>query len=130
MSEFQPGGKRSFAWIAAGCLLTFCLIFYWKILFTSQAIFPWDAPDQFYPLQGFAHEDLRHLPLPLWDPYVMSGYPIVGDVSAQIFYPINWLYVLISPSAPLPYRLMEIQEILHFFLAGFFMYLLARDFVE
>ena len=130
MSELMPGGKRSFAWSAAGFLLAFCLIFYWKILFTSQAIFPWDAPDQFYPLQTFVHEELRHFRLPLWDPYVMSGYPIVGDVSAQIFYPINWLYVIILPNAPLPYRLMEIHEIFHFFLAGLFMYLLARDFVE
>lgn len=68
--------------------------------------------------------------MPLWDPFVMSGYPIIGDLEAQIFYPINWLFVVVDPFRPLPYRLVEIQLILHFFLAGLFMYFLARSFVE
>src|ERR1051325_5668319 len=125
LSSTMPGEERgrSFFWKAAAILFGLCLVFYWKVLFTNQAIFPWDAPDQFYPLHAFVHEELRHFRLPLWDPYVMSGYPIVGDVSAQSFYPLNWLYVLIWPGSPLPFRAVEIVEILHFFLAGFCMYL-------
>ena len=114
----------------AGLLLALILIFYWKILFTNRAMFPWDAADYFYPAFAFAHEEFRHFRLPLWDPYVLSGYPIIGDIQAQIFYPVNWLFVLLHPLAPLPYRLVEMQEILHFLLAGLFMYLLAREFVE
>lgn len=93
-------------------------------------MFPWDAVDFFYPYFHFVHEELRHFRLPLWDPYVMSGYPIIGDMEAQIFYPVNWLFVLLSPSSPLSYRLVEMQLIFHFFLAGLFMYFLAREFVS
>lgn len=115
---------------AALCLAVVTLFFYWRVLFTNRFMFPWDAADQFYPSFAFVHEELRHFRLPLWDPYIMSGYPIIGDIQAQIFYPINWLFVLLSPFSPLPYRLVEIQNILHFFLAGLFMYLLACEFVE
>ncbi|OFV97614.1 MAG: hypothetical protein A3H28_12900 [Acidobacteria bacterium RIFCSPLOWO2_02_FULL_61_28] len=110
--------------------MLFTLFFYWKILFTNRLMFPWDAAEFFYPYFHFVHEELRHLRLPFWDPYVMSGFPIIGDMEAQIFYPINWLFVLLNPFAPLPYKLVEGQLILHFFLAGLFMYYLAREFVS
>jgi hypothetical protein len=126
----MPESKHSFPWRSAGLLLALSLAFYWKILFTDEAMFPWDAADYFYPTFGFVHEQLRHLRLPLWNPFVLSGYPIVGDIQAQIFYPPNWLFVLLSPFSPLPYRLVEIQAILHMTLGGFFLYLLAREFVE
>ncbi len=106
------------------------LFFYWKILFTNRAIFPWDAVSFFYPYLSFVHEELRHGRLPLWDPYVLSGYPIIGDPEAQIFYPFTWLLVLLHPFAELPYKLVEIEEIVHFFLGGLFMYYLARSFVQ
>lgn len=117
-------------WRIPAGLLVFTLFFYWKILFTNRFMFPWDAADFFYPYFHLAHEELRHLRLPLWDPYVMSGFPVIGDLEAQIFYPINWLFVLLSPFAPLPYKLVEVQLVFHFFLAGLFMYCLAREFVS
>ena len=92
-------------------------------------MFPWDVAEYFYPFLSFVHEELRHFRLPLWDPYVMSGFPVIGDLEAQIFYPLNWLFVLVHPSSPLPYRMVEVLLIVHFFLCGLFMYYLARSFV-
>ena len=126
----MPDQKQPFPWKPAGFLLGLSVLFYWKILFTNEAMFPWDAADYFYPAFGFVHDQLRHLRLPFWDPYVLSGYPIIGDIQAEIFYPPNWLFVLLSPFSSLPYRLVEIQEILHMAMAGLFLYLLAREFVE
>ncbi|MBI3934460.1 MAG: YfhO family protein [Acidobacteria bacterium] len=122
--------KQSFPWMPAGFLLGLSVLFYWKILFTNEAMFPWDAADYFYPTFGFVQEQLRHLRIPFWDPYVLSGYPIIGDIQAEIFYPPNWLLVLLSPFSSLPYRLVELQEILHLAMAGLFLYLLAREYVE
>jgi hypothetical protein len=116
-------------WHVPTLLAGFTVFFYWRILFTNRYMFPWDAAEFFYPYMSFVHEELRHFRFPFWDPFVMSGYPIIGDMEAQIFYPINWLFLVISPSSPLSYRLVEIQIIVHFFLAGLFMYYLARDFV-
>ena len=114
----------------AVALLALTVIFYWKVLFTNQAIFPWDLIDFHYPLLAFVHEELRHFRLPLWLPYAFSGFPIIADPEAQIFYPPNWLMTLSYFLAPLPVRLVEIQVIAHFFLAGLFMFYLAKDFTR
>ena len=122
--------KKPAGWGVAGLLLLLTTVFYWDVLFTNRASFPWDAIDFFYPYLAFVHEELRHFRLPLWDPYVLSGFPVIADPESQIFYPPNWLMVLVHPFSPLSYRLVEIQIIAHFFLAGLFMFYLARDFTR
>ena len=124
-----PAGFRS-KWSVPALLAGLTIFFYWRILFTHQSMFPWDVVEYFYPFLSFVHEELRHLRLPLWDPYVMSGFPVIGDLEAQIFYPANWLLVLVHPFSPLPFKLVEILLIAHFFLCGLFMYYLARSFVS
>ena len=117
-------------WLIPGLLLLFTLFFYWKILFTNRVMFPWDAGDFFYPLFAFVHEELRHLRLPLWSPYWFGGFPVIADPEAQTFYPPNWLMLLVRPFAPLTYKLVEMQIIGHFFLAGLCMYALAKDYTR
>ncbi|MBZ5499631.1 MAG: YfhO family protein [Acidobacteriia bacterium] len=117
----------AYRWAIPAFLGAFAVVCYWNVLFTDRGTFPFDAANFFYPYLSYVHEELRNFHLPLWNPFVMSGYPIVGDMEAQIFYPINWLFVLLNPSSPLPFRLFEIQLVFHFFLAGLFMFYLARD---
>jgi hypothetical protein len=122
--------KRSDKWLIPLFLALLAILFYWEILFTNHFMFPWDISTFFYPYLSFVHEELRHFRMPLWDPYAMSGFPIIGDPEAQIFYPLNWFFVVIHPFGELPYKLVECLEIFHFFLAGLFMYILARTFVQ
>jgi hypothetical protein len=128
--RLPPATSKASLLRVVAALFAFTLFFYWKILFTNRAMFVWDAVGFFYPYLSFVHEELRHFRFPLWIPYALSGYPIIADPEAQIFYPINWLFVVVNPFSPLPFKLVEIQIILHFFLAGLFMYLLARDFTR
>ena len=121
---------RRLDWRIAGLLLVLVVFFYWKILFTRQVMLPWDAGDFFYPYLAYVHEELRHFRLPLWLPYAFSGFPIIADPEAQIFYPPNWLMVLVHAFGPLPFRLVEIQIVAHYFLAGLFMFHLARDYTR
>jgi hypothetical protein len=124
------GTSSESRWRVPAILFLFTLFFYWGVLFTNRFMFPWDASDFFYPYLAFIHEELRHFHIPLWDSYVMSGFPIIGDPEAQIFYPPNWLMVLLHPFSPLPYKLVEAMEVGHFFLAGQFMYWLVKDFTK
>jgi Bacterial membrane protein YfhO len=124
------GWVRASNWKIVVLLLVIAIFFHWKIIFTRQAMFPWDAGDFHYPYLAFVHEELRHLRLPLWLPYSFSGFPIIADPEGQTFYPPNWLMVLLYAFAPLPFRLVEIQIVAHFFLAGLFMFYLARDFTQ
>lgn len=121
---------RRLDWRIAALLFGLTVFFYWKIIFTNQVMFPWDAGDFFYPYLAYVHEELRHFRLPLWLPYAFSGFPVIADPEGQIFYPPNWLMVLVHPFAPLPFRLVEIQIIVHYFLAGWFMFYLARDYTR
>jgi hypothetical protein len=124
------GSSPESRWRAPAILFLFTIFFYWKVMLSNRFMFPWDASDFFYPYLAFIHEELRHFRIPLWDPYVMSGFPIIGDPEAQIFYPLNWLMVLIHPFSQLPFKLVETLEVIHFFLAGLFMYWLAKDFTK
>lgn len=119
---------RISGWRIAALFLLFTLFFHWKLLFTRQIMLPWDAGDFHYPYLAYVHEELRHFRLPLWLPYAFSGFPIIADPEGQIFYPPNWLMLLVYAFAPLPFRLVEIQIVAHLFLAGLFMFYLARDF--
>ena len=125
-----PGLSPESRWRVPVLLFLFTLFFYWRILFANRHMFPWDASDFFYPYLAFIHEELRHFRFPLWNQFAMSGFPIIGDPEAQIFYPLNWLMVLLNPFSPLPFKLVEVVEIIHFFLAGLFMYWLAKDFTK
>jgi membrane protein YfhO len=117
-------------WIPPALLALFTLFFYWKVLFRNRYMFPWDASDFFYPYFSFVHEELRHLRFPLWNPYSLGGSPIIADPEAQIFYPPAWLLILAHPFSALPFKWYEALEVAHFFLAGLFLFYLARDFTR
>lgn len=73
-----------------------------------------------YPYRMFDAEQLKSFSLPLWNPYTFAGFPYLASLRSHIFYPINLLFLF------LPTHLgMNFSLILHVFLAGFFMYLLA-----
>jgi hypothetical protein len=58
---------------------------------------PWLAGDnliQNYPLRVLVGADLRAGHLPLWDPYVWSGSPLLAGFNAGAAYPLTWLFAL------------------------------------
>src|SRR5438445_23191 len=67
----MPAGRDTARWRVPAFLLGLTIFFFWKILFTNRAMFPWDAADFFYPYFCFVYDELRHLRLPLWDPFVI-----------------------------------------------------------
>ncbi|MBZ5495971.1 MAG: YfhO family protein [Acidobacteriia bacterium] len=75
-----------------------------------------------YPYRVFDAEHLQSLSVPLWNPYTFSGFPYLASLRCRIFYPVNFILFL------LPAHLaMNFSLVLHVFLAGLFMYLLARE---
>ena len=49
-----------------------------------------DNLTQNYPLRVLAGELLRHGRLPLWDPYIWSGTPLLAGWNAGALYPGTW----------------------------------------
>ncbi|MBI3913417.1 MAG: YfhO family protein [Chloroflexi bacterium] len=100
--------------------------FFWRLL-AGQVWMPAGGGDlaQFlFPTYAFAAEWWQRGIVPLWNPYLFTGMPFVGDIQSGIFYPLNLLTFFLSN--PLTFRDMEFLSILHFFVAGFGMYALLR----
>lgn len=79
-------------------------------------------PVQQFSSRLFVAEALRAARLPLWNPHVMAGHPLAGDVQAEVFNPILWL--LAATLSPL--RGFTAQVALQLWLAGLFMYVWMR----
>ncbi len=52
---------------------------------------------QNFPLRSFTGELLRQGHLPLWNPFIWSGSPLLGGMNAGSFFPLTFLFVLLPP---------------------------------
>ncbi|HRQ40645.1 MAG TPA: YfhO family protein [Chloroflexota bacterium] len=77
-----------------------------------QSWAPWQQPNQpvvvhnimltdvvnyIYPVKAFMAETVRAGTLPLWNPYVFTGYPFTYNTQAGLFYPLSVFYYLFAP---------------------------------
>ena len=61
------------------------------VFLTGKALF-WGTPAlQFIPWQAYAWETLLHSELPLWNPWLGMGAPLIANYQSALFYPPNWL---------------------------------------
>ena len=83
---------------ATGPLILLLIVtgFFWKLL-TRQ--FTWmDHPDmanQVLPWYQFQAESWHRGELPLWEPHVWGGQPLLGQLQPGAAYPLNWLLFLL-----------------------------------
>ena len=52
---------------------------------------------QNFPLRVYTGDLLRHGHLPLWNPYIWSGSPLLAALNAGSAYPGTWLFVVLPP---------------------------------
>ncbi|MCS7283546.1 MAG: YfhO family protein [Anaerolineae bacterium] len=99
---------------------------------TSQAaLAPGDLTLYYYPLIAYTVERLQEGRFPLWNPYVLGGFPHLAELQTQALYPLTWLAALICWEESLSYRAFAGLVIAHLILAawgayGFFRWLM-RD---
>lgn len=99
------------------CVLFFCDLFTGRFLLTERDLGPYFIPPRFFWV-----ESIKNWDFPLWNPYQFTGHPFFANPQHAIFYPFHGLFFL------LPFDLaFNAVIILHFFLGGFFTYLLLRD---
>lgn len=124
---------KTYHLISVALLLLLTLIFFWQLItpverniVSLDPLAGGDLNGFYYPMFAFSVSTIAKGELPLWNPYSFCGAPQLADMQAGIFYPPNLILPLFVREGYLPYRAMELMIILHAFLAGFFMYLLAR----
>jgi hypothetical protein len=59
--------------------------------------------------------------LPLWNPYIFGGMPLLGSAQGGLLFPLNWFYLAFSPQAA-----TNLMVVASYALAGLGAYLYAR----
>ncbi len=125
---WQRGLIRDLA--ALALLLVLCLLFFWRILTPNLddrgSFRAGDFYVQTYACSTFKARELLSGHLPLWNPYVYSGHPYLADLQNSPLYPLSLATILLSAPGGYSVLALELEAIVHFFLAGAFAYLLGR----
>lgn len=107
-------------------------LFFWRILTPNpldRAQFPpGDFTDQFYAFRLYEARALAQGRIPLWSENFNSGHPFLADIQSAVFYPVALANMLVNLALFNSFSLfaLELEALLHFYLAGAFTYLFAR----
>lgn len=98
------------------------LLYFWEALTQSKLMVDRDLPIFFFPNLKLWVDVVKAGQLPLWNPYSFSGQPLFASLQTAILYPPNVLLLLF----PIDFA-FNVTIALHFFLSGWFIYLLTRE---
>jgi len=102
------------------------LIFFGGQLF-GNTYFWEDFAEQYFPWQTFAAREFAKGSLPFWNPFTFSGMPFLADLQTGFFYPFNRLtMIFLDSNGGLSVWGLQFIVILHYFIAQFSVYHLAR----
>jgi hypothetical protein len=85
-----PSLVRPLLWILGILVAAYLPLCLGKIIFFRD-IAHWG-----FPARAFLRESLLGGELPGWNPYQGLGFPVFGDPLYGVFYPPNWLYLLVG----------------------------------
>lgn len=108
-----------FFWPAS--LIILPLLFWPQLAFGGRVLVGVDLFTYFYPLRDYVSSLLRSGHIPLWNPYLFLGVPLLANIQAGVFYPFNAL--VIGLPAPLA---INWTILIHLGLAGLGSYLFGR----
>lgn len=104
------------------------IILFSPLIFGGKALF-WGTPSlQFIPWWDWAWETIRDGYLPLWNPFVGMGAPLIANYQSALFYPPIWGYFLLHwmGGAPLMAWGQALFITFHLIVAGMGMAFLIR----
>jgi hypothetical protein len=96
--------------------------YFWEALSRPVLMGERDLAVFFFPSVKLWLEALHGGVFPLWNPYTFSGQPLFASLQTAVLYPPNWILLVF----PLVFG-FNLTIIFHFFLAGWFIYLLSRE---
>jgi hypothetical protein len=94
----QPPAALDRRWWTGPVILFLLTVgFFWKLVLTDQ--YTWlDSPDltnQVLPWLQFQAGEWHQGRVPLWDPYLWAGQPLIGQAQPGAAYPLNWILFLL-----------------------------------
>ena len=123
------GGRRERCWadgVALAAVLVALLVIYRRLV-VGRVLAGGDLQTYFFPYWTAAARALQRGTLPLWNPYLFAGAPLLANSQAGVFYPLNWpLWLLSGPTLDGMARTLHVSVLLHLGLAALTAYVLAR----
>ncbi|MCX8093452.1 MAG: hypothetical protein N3E50_04725 [Candidatus Goldbacteria bacterium] len=111
--------KKDVFFISSFALISF-LIFLPQYI--SDKIIGWlDMIFYFVPFKEIIVENLRKGILPLWNPYIYCGQPLLANFQSAVFYPMNIFYYVFPIDIA-----FKINTFLIYFLMATFLYMLSK----
>ncbi|MCE5269317.1 MAG: YfhO family protein, partial [Planctomycetaceae bacterium] len=120
-SEVSRSKSRWWLILSTAVLLLLTFLMFADVLFSSSRILSHGYCDlryQFLPWRDFGFRELRHGHLALWNPHVYGGEPFLGNFQSALFYPFNWVYLVLPLGLATNWYIAA-----HVFLGGFFTWL-------
>jgi uncharacterized membrane protein len=109
-------------WIVIGLLGVIVITVFGTFIFTDKMLSGTDIVPMGYMMRKVVADYWKsHGTIPLWDPYILGGLPVVDAMHGDLFYPASIFYVLMPLHKALGYKI-----ILHVWVAGIAMYFLLR----
>jgi len=103
-------------------LAALVVVFMFPFFLTGKVLYWGDILLQSYPWRWFIKMMVARGELPLWNPYIFCGIPLVANPQPATYYPLTWLLL------PLPSEYAVTLEVaLHVLLTGLFMCLYLRQ---
>jgi hypothetical protein len=106
---------------AALLVAALALLFFRKLIFTNLILVGLDSFLYFYPYKAYVAQSLRAAHLPLWNPYLFMGAPLLANMQTAILYPLHWPFLWL----PAP-KQVAASIALHVTLAGWGTFAYAR----
>lgn len=73
------------------------LIYFFPAVLGKVTLAPGDGWSQIFGIRILIGQMLAHGELPLWNPYIFAGMPLLASIQPGALYPPTWLFALLSP---------------------------------
>lgn len=118
----QPAVWKSLP-VAIACAVGLTYVF-WAGLWHGGGLIGSDTYSYFFPQKAYYAERLADGELPLWNPLVGHGYPMLAESQTGVFYPFNLaLYKFLDVNTA-----YSVSQLIHYALAFLFTWLYCRRF--
>ena len=84
--------------LTAAALILLPLIYFFPAIIGMITLVPGDGLTQNLGVRVLIGQMLRAGHLPLWNPYMLAGTPLLASIYPGALYPPNWLFALFSPT--------------------------------
>jgi hypothetical protein len=84
---------------AVAALVLWPFVYFWRAATGELALLPHDGYRLIYPSKLLAARALSAGELPLWSPYMFSGFPFFAGMQPGVLHPGVWLFCVLPPIA-------------------------------